>query len=235
MTHRRPRTEAELVEFVRSIDVRAPESLHRSVHSLIERRTRSRSAGPAGVIALLARALGSGPRLAAAGGALAALALALALTLGGGGTAAAGPSLRQAAALTLLPATAAAPRQRQTQPADLGAAVDGVSFPYWEEHLGWRSAGARADVVGGRRVTTVFYADAAGRQVGYAIVAGLPAPRVTGGQVAWRAGTPYRLLREDGAAVVTWLRAGHMCVVSGRGVDAATLLRLASWHAPVTS
>jgi hypothetical protein len=31
------------------------------------------------------------------------------------------------------------------------------------------------------------------------------------------------------AAVVTWLRDGHLCVVSGRGVSSATLLRLASW------
>ncbi len=30
-------------------------------------------------------------------------------------------------------------------------------------------------------------------------------------------------------AVVTWLRDGHLCVVSGRGVSSATLLRLASW------
>jgi hypothetical protein len=29
--------------------------------------------------------------------------------------------------------------------------------------------------------------------------------------------------------VVTWLRGGHLCVVSGRGVDRATLLHLASW------
>jgi hypothetical protein len=28
---------------------------------------------------------------------------------------------------------------------------------------------------------------------------------------------------------VTWLRDGHLCVLSGRGVSGATLLRLASW------
>jgi len=32
-----------------------------------------------------------------------------------------------------------------------------------------------------------------------------------------------------GAPVVTWLRDGHLCVVSGHGVSGATLLRLASW------
>ena len=38
-----------------------------------------------------------------------------------------------------------------------------------------------------------------------------------------------RLLTENGAAVVSWLRDDHLCVISGRGVSSATLLRLASW------
>ena len=229
MTHR-PRTEAELVEFVRSIDVPAPDSLHRSVHALIEAKTGPRAAAPSRAGAKLARALGTGPRLAAASAAVAALAVALALSLAGGG-AAPGPSLHQAAALTLLPATAPAPVQSQAHRAQVVAAVDGVAFPYWEDHLGWNTTGARTDRVGGRNVTTVFYADADGEHVGYAIVAGLPAPRVSGGRVTVRDCVPYRLLRENGTSVVTWLRAGHMCVVSGRGVNAVTLLRLASWHA----
>jgi hypothetical protein len=78
-------------------------------------------------------------------------------------------------------------------------------------------------------VTTVFYADARGRRIGYAIVAGTPAPRSDGGVIAWREKTPYRLLTVNGAAVVSWSRDGHLCVVSGRGVSTATLLRLASW------
>ena len=45
----------------------------------------------------------------------------------------------------------------------------------------------------------------------------------------WRGGTPYRLLAENGVPVVSWLRDGHLCVISGRGVNGATLLRLASW------
>jgi hypothetical protein len=47
--------------------------------------------------------------------------------------------------------------------------------------------------------------------------------------VVWRGGVSYRMLSENGAAVVTWLRDRHLCVVSGRGVSSATLLRLASW------
>jgi hypothetical protein len=79
-------------------------------------------------------------------------------------------------------------------------------------------------------ITTVFYADGRGRRIGYAIVAGSPAPRISGGVVRWRNGTPYRLETQSGAPVVTWLRSGHLCVVSGRGVSSATLLRLASWN-----
>ena len=234
MTPRRPRTEPELIEFVRSIDEPAPDSLHRSVHALIEAKTGPRAAAPSRAAAMLVRALGTGPRVAVTGAALAALAVALVLSLAGGGTAA-GPSLRQAAALTLLPATAPAPVQSQAHRSRLVAAVDGVAFPYWEDRLGWNSTGARADRVGGRNVRTVFYADPAGRQVGYAIVAGLPAPRVSGGRISVRDGIAYRLLRENGTYVVTWLRAGHMCVVSGRGVNAITMLRLASWHAALSA
>jgi hypothetical protein len=47
--------------------------------------------------------------------------------------------------------------------------------------------------------------------------------------IAWRGGVSYRLLTENGTAVVTWLRDGHLCVVSGHGISSATLLRLASW------
>jgi hypothetical protein len=52
---------------------------------------------------------------------------------------------------------------------------------------------------------------------------------VSGGATVWRNGIPYRLLREGGVETVAWLRSGHLCVVSGRGVDGATLLCLASW------
>ncbi|HWX75294.1 MAG TPA: hypothetical protein VNZ05_08305 [Solirubrobacteraceae bacterium] len=229
MTQRRPHTEAELVEFVRAIDVPAPDSLHASVQALISEREATRYPLPLRARAALLRAFASGPRLAVAAGAVGAVALAIALSVGGG---ASGPSLRQAAALTLLPATSPAPAESSARRTELVATVDGVTFPYWERDLGWRSTGTRSDRLDGRAVMTVFYADRRGAQVGYAIVAGT-APRVSGGTVINRGGVAYRLLRENGAPVITWQRGGHMCVVSGRGVDAATLLLLASWHEPV--
>ncbi len=105
-----------------------------------------------------------------------------------------------------------------------------MTFPYWEESLGWRSTGQRIDTVHGRTVTTVFYSNSQGRRVGYAIVAGSPAPHTSGGTLWRHRGTAYRVQEQDGVEVVSWLRSGHLCVVSGRGVTAPTLLGLASWQ-----
>lgn len=137
--------------------------------------------------------------------------------------------LQPAAASTLRAATLPAPPESQAHDAQLAVAVDGVPFPYWSERFGWRSSGSRTDRVEGRSITTVFYANSSGQRIGYAILAGTPAPRVGRGVVVWRGGVSYRMLSENGAAVVTWLRDRHLCVVSGRGVSSATLLRLASW------
>jgi hypothetical protein len=212
--------EAELVEFVRGIDVAAPDSLHRSVQAMIDSRAGSARAGRP-------RARARGPRLAA-GAALAcgAVAVALAIGLGSGGSQ--GLSLSDTAALTLRPASVSAPAESAHSATELAAAVQGVSFPYWEEDLGWRSTGKRSDTVAGHAVTTVFYADRAGARVGYAIVSG-SAPKVNGGTLWWRRGIPYRVQSVNGVEVVSWLRSGHLCVVSGRGVEPRTLLALASW------
>jgi hypothetical protein len=223
MSQRRPHTESELVELVRSIDARAPDSLHRQVESLIASSSRRRRR-PSSV-----RWLGVAPRVAA--GALAAAVVAIAVAISLGGSSSSTLSLRQASALALSGATARAPRESPGRASQLAASVEGVSFPYWEEHFGWRASGSRTDHVGGRAVTTVFYADRHGHRIGYAIASGVPAPTVRGGVIAWRRGVPYRELVEHGTQVVTWLRDGHLCVVSGRGVDGATLLALASWNA----
>src|SRR5437879_401991 len=143
MIDRRPQTESELVDFVRSIDVPAPESLHRSVHALIAAHAERPRPARYRALALLLRGSSSPPRLAAAG--------------------------------------------------------DGVSFPYWQARLGWRSTGARTDRIGGRLVRTVFYASSGGRRVGYAIVSGLPAPHVSGGASTLREGVRYRLQSANGA------------------------------------
>jgi hypothetical protein len=229
-----PADEAELIELVRSIDVPAPESLHRKVDAIIathsgsagarrrrvrSRRTERRSAAT--------RPFRLAPRLAAVGAiAAAVIALALAFSLSGGSSTL---SVRDAAALTHRPATHPAPPENTRDRRELTAAVDGVSFPYWGGRLGWRSTGSRVDRIDGRIARTIFYENGRGQRIGYAIVAGSAPSQGSGGVVSRRDGTPYRLLTIDGAPVVTWLRNGHLCVVSGHRVGGATLLRLASW------
>jgi hypothetical protein len=223
MSERRPTTEAEVTELVRSIDVRAPDSLHRRVQEMVADKGRSRGARGPGARRRL------GGRLALAG-AVAAAAVVLAVVLISGSSGPAAPSVSETAKLTLAPATSPPPPESSTHRAQLAANVDGVHFPYWEGGLGWRSTGSRVDTLHGRRIATVFYGDGTGRQIGYTIVSG-PAPKVSGGTTAWRNGIPYTLHTERGVAIVTWLRSGHLCVVSGRGVNSATLLHLASWGA----
>jgi hypothetical protein len=228
----RPAGEAELVEFVRSIDAPAPESLHRKVDAMIAARSAgARRRRPRGERAErgggAARPFGLAPRLAAAGAIMAAaIALALAFSLNGSSSTL---SVRDAAALTHRAANHAAPAENSSDRRELAAAVDGVSFPYWGGRLGWHSTGSRVDRIDGRTVRTIFYENRHGQRIGYAIVAGSAPSQGSGGVVSRRDGTPYRLLTIDGAPVVVWLRDGHLCVVSGHGVGGATLLRLASW------
>jgi hypothetical protein len=214
---------------VRSFDAPAPESLHRQIESLVAtHRGATRRGRLFARRTARRRPLPSELGFAGAGAvAIAVLAVAIAVGLGGGGASAL--SLRLLAAPTLRAATLPAPTENRAHHAQLAAAVDGLPFPYWGERFGWRSTGAREDRIDGRTVTTVFYTNAGGRRIGYAILAGTPAPRIGGGVIAWRGGVSYRLLSENGAAIVTWLRDGHRCVLSGRGVPGATLLRLASW------
>ncbi len=211
----------EIAELIRSVDVRAPEHLHERIRAMTERPERTAPVLRTGRLRLR---MGAAITAAAAGAA----ALVLALAGGSGGTAL---TLGQAQAVTLRPATMPAPAESPSNSSDLSASVDGVSFPYWGERFGWRSIGSRVDHVGGRTFRTVFYGDGSGHTVGYAIVAGSPAPSVSGaGREAWRAGTEFRIGSAGGAEVVTWTRDGHLCVVSGRGVNSSTLLALASWN-----
>jgi hypothetical protein len=232
MTEPRPTSQDELIEQIRAIDVRAPESLHRQVESMIADSSRRRDVHHDNT---RARSFRLGPRLAA-GGAFAAVLVALAIAVGltGGSSKL---SVRDASALSLRQATSAAPGESSSDHRQLTAAVDGVSFPYWSGHFGWRSTGSRTDRVDGRTITTVFYANRRGQRVGYSIVAGSAPAQMSGGVVSTRDGTPYRLLTVNNVAVVTWERNGRLCVVSGRGVSGSTLLALASWddHRSVAS
>jgi hypothetical protein len=110
----------------------------------------------------------------------------------------------------------------------LAAHAGPIAFPTWTR-AGWRAVGARRDTVGGHAVRTVFYADGAGRRIGYAIAdATLP---VAGGELVERRGARLRVLERGAVSVVTWRRDGRTCVLAGRGVAVGRLLRLASYAA----
>jgi hypothetical protein len=212
-----PPTESEIVELVRSIDVRAPQELHGQIEAMVAERAPTRARRPAAIRWGLAGA----PLLCA-------ISVVLIVVLSGGGGSPL--TLRTAVALTMRPQTMAAPEQNPHDRTQLAANVEGVPFPYWEDRFGWRSTGERVDRVDGRTVRTVFYAGSHHQWLGYAIVAGNPAPHIGGGVVVRRGDTSYRLIDEGGAEVVTWLRDGRLCVVAGHGVSSATLMALASWR-----
>jgi hypothetical protein len=221
--------ERRVAELVRAVDMRAPETLHRRVQEMVASHPASRRRARGGALSGRLR-----PTLAAmAAAAVAGAAVAL---LTGGAQRPQGPSVSAASRLTLSAATMGAPRESAAHAAQLDVAVDGVAFPYWEERFGWRTTGARTDTIGGRRVTTVFYSTShSAHRIGYAIVGGTPAPATSGGTVVWRRGVPYRLRQLGGVPVVTWQRDGRLCVLSGRGVSGATLVRLASWSEGATA
>jgi hypothetical protein len=148
-----------------------------------------------------------GPLAAALAGAAALAAALIALVIGGGGNPTA-PTLAAVASLAARAPAAAAPSPLPS--------VDGVRFPDWRRHFGWRATGVRTDRVAGRRTVTVTYLKG-GRTVVYSIVAGEP--------LRW---TKLKVVRLDGRTVVTWRRGGRTCVLSARDVPRDKLLGLAT-------
>jgi hypothetical protein len=141
------------------------------------------------------------------GGPVAALALTLALS----GGVEPGLTVAQAAALATRPALATVPEPNQDSNTLPRLRAAGLRFPYWEDRFGWRATGTRTDRIGARVLTTVFYRRGA-QEIAYTIVSGEPL-------------TPNRAA--TGRSTVTWLRYGHTCVLSGRGVAVGELIKLA--------
>jgi hypothetical protein len=205
--------------------IKAPAELHRSVAALsadAAHRLRPR------------RALRPQRLRLAGAGALAAIAFAallIALTAGSSG----GPTLLRAADVALRPATLPAPAQSASRRGQLTRSVDGIAYPYWQDSLGWRAAGARVDRLGSRTITTVFYKlqsaqPAASGRIGYAIVAGSALPIPAGGSQVEEKGIAFHVLTSRGTTIVTWRRTGHTCILVAREVSSATLIHLASWQ-----
>lgn len=166
-------------------------------------------------------------RVGALSTAAAVTASAAVLALSGGATPA--PSVADAAALATRPAMATAPAPRGENATLPRLRAAGLPFPYWEDRFGFTATGMRHDRLDGRVATTVFY-DRAGSRVAYTILSGPPLPTRAAAPSTIENGVKLRSSAIGGRMVVTWLRHGHTCVLSGARVPLAMLVGLASWR-----
>jgi hypothetical protein len=237
-----PQLEAELegqrhaVAIVRSLEhVQAPSLLRRSIETQILGEDQALGASSAGANPAEARR-GRRParlRLQAAGAvalaAVAVLAVTLALTTGGSSPTAP-PTVLQASSAAQGTATQAAPAESPHNQRLLAVSAAGISYPYWGGKLGWQTTGARTDTVGGRSVTTVFYADNAGRRIAYSIVSGSALAVPAKSPSIERRGVRFQVVKAAAPTVVSWREGGHTCILTAQGVDTGTLVRLAAWE-----
>jgi hypothetical protein len=200
------------VAALRGLDVEAPARLRRAVAA-----ERPFPRGPR-----RRRGLALGGGLA---GAVAAIALALVLMLGSGGGA---PTVAETAQLSYLPATRTSVPVDARNPKLLVASQDGVPFPNLHADFAWRQAGERTDELAGRSTRTVYYTRD-GKRIGYTILAGEAIGPPPGARQKVQNGVRLSTVTEDGQAIVTWLRGGRTCVLSGKGVSAKDLREVASW------
>jgi anti-sigma factor RsiW len=197
---------------IRGLDLPAPPGLRS--------RVKADSARPPKRIRRRRLAIGGALAGAAAAAALAAI---LVLPSGAGG-----PTVVEAANLSDLPAQQASVPVDAQNPKLLDAAVEGVPFPNLHAEFVWQEAGKRSDELDGRQTVTVFY-EREGQRVGYTIVSGDAIDPPAGSRATTQNGVELHTSTENGQAVVTWLRGGRTCVISGKGVSAKDLREVASW------
>ena len=159
----------------------------------------------------------------ATAGSLAAVAvLAVMVGLSGGPG---GPSVAEAAELGAKPPTATV---SAASPQLLDVEQSGVAFPNWEAKFGWRAVGKRVDDLDGRTATTVYYRKGANR-IAYTIVSGRALGDPDNFAQFTLNGVELKVFSTGNPKDVTWLRQGHSCVMTGKGVTTAKMLELASW------
>jgi len=103
----------------------------------------------------------------------------------------------------------------------------GLAFPDWAREYGFKAVGTRTDRLGGRDATTVFYYRGAA-QIAYTIVSGRALAAGAAASASMRHGTRIWSFNKSGRAVVTWMRGGHSCVLSGNPALLSELQRLAA-------
>ena len=148
-----------------------------------------------------------------AGAATAAAALAAVAIVIGTWSGTTEPSLNDVYAAAQLPATETAPATLGGDPPVLNVSVGNLEFPDWQQSFGWKAVGRRDDTLAGRPVTTVFYRNADGAGLGYAVVAGDPIAAEPPGETVTRSGKTYHVAGTDGRTIVTWTQQGHTCVI----------------------
>jgi hypothetical protein len=200
----------------RAADQPTPAALHARL-SLAAKPTRTRPRTSRHALATLAP-----------GAALAAAAIVAVLVVVGSG-ASGGPTVADAAALAIRAPVSPAPATHRESAVLPRLHAAGLPFPYWGGRFGFEATGFRRDRLDGRLATTVFYSRA-GQRVAYAIVSGQPLPSGHSSHSTTRNGIRLQSFTAHGRVIVTWLRRGHTCVLSGAGVAVRSLLRLAAWR-----
>jgi hypothetical protein len=143
------------------------------------------------------------------------------LETGGNGTE---PSLSQVYTAARLEPTAGAPRSLGGEPPVLDTKVENLTFPDWQASFAWRAVGRRENELSGRDVTTVYYRNPDGAQLGYAVVAGEPLGGDPPGREVTREGNTYSVARGRDRTIVTWTQEGHTCAIVAPSVVPATRL-----------
>jgi hypothetical protein len=199
---------------------RAPDRLHRRIERMHAEAARRSPRRPALRGRVVPR---STLRPALAAGVAAILAVAIVVALGGGES-----RVVQAAELSLRPSTEPAPPTNLDRPAVVERSFAGVTFPAWSGKFGWRTVGARSDELDGRETVTVYYRHTHHR-IGYTVIAGRPVEPPDDAETLNAGGVELHRFRLGLQDVVTFVRNGRTCVLSGDVHDPDTLVKLASW------
>lgn len=196
--------------------VRAPQALRERIEADRDRAARER------------RPFWQRYRVAAvaSGGALALLLAVVALQTGGNGEE---PSLAGVDAVASASPTGPAPASVGGEPPVLDARAGAIEFPDWQDKFGWRAVGLREDELSDRAVTTVFYRNPDGDDLGYSIVHGEALEQRPGGDEVVRDGKTYHVAGDGPRTVVTWTQQGQTCVIAASSeVPRSTLVELAA-------
>ena len=145
------------------------------------------------------------------------------------GTESSGPSLDEVYAAAESAPTEGAPANLGGDPPVVDASVGSLEFPDWRETFDWRAVGRRDDEIDGRAVTTVYYRNPEGAELGYSVVAGAPLGEKPPGREVLRDGNTYDVDRGQDQTTVTWTQDGHTCaIVAPSKVPRSTLVDLAA-------